>query len=350
MRLALTAFTRRGAALAEKLGAALQKDGDTVQIAYPRRLAGELSAPGYDSLTEWVGERFRDCDALLFVGACGIAVRAIAPHVRDKFTDPAVVAVDEGGTWVVPLLSGHVGGANDLARRLARYTGGAAAISTATDVNGVFAVDLWAKCKGIYLDGRLEAKTLSSALLRGENCRIESDLPLQGEPFPGFGPGPWAVGMLLSDKARTPRPIPTVWLVPPTLTLGIGCRRGTPREAIERAVLDTLAAAKLHRRAVFQVSTIDLKQDEEGLLAFCESWGVPLVTWTAEELMAVPGNFTPSDFVRSVTGVDNVCERAAVQAGGTLIVPKQAAHGVTVAVARRTGTISLDWKEGMLWD
>lgn len=350
MNVAVTAFTRRGAALAEELATALRGDGDVVWIAHPRRLAGELSAASYDSLTEWAGERFRDCEALLFVGACGIAVRAIAPHVKDKFTDPAVVAVDEGGAWAVPLLSGHVGGANELARRVAEHTGGAAAISTATDVNGVFAVDLWAKCKGLYLDGRSEAKALSSALLRGESCQVESDFPLQGESFSGFGPGPWSAVMALSDRVKSPRPIPTVWLVPPTLTLGIGCRRSTPRAVIERVVEHTLDEAGLHPKAVFQVSTIDLKQDEEGLLAFCEGWGLPLVTWTAEELLAVPGSFTPSDFVRSVTGVDNVCERAAVKAGGTLIVPKQSAHGVTVAVARRTGTISLDWKEGILWD
>ena len=350
MNVAVTAFTRRGAALAEALAAAFRRDGDVVRIACPRRLAGELSVASYDSLTGWTGERFRDCDALLFVGACGIAVRAIAPHVKDKFTDPAVVAVDEGGAWAVPLLSGHVGGANELARRVAEHTGGAAAISTATDVNGVFAVDLWAKCKGLYLDGRTEARSLSSALLRGESCLLESDFPLQGEPFPGFGAGPWAAGMALSDRVRSPRLIPTVWLVPPTLTLGIGCRRGTPRAVIERVVANTLEAAGLHPRAVFQVSTIDRKQDEAGLLAFCEGWGLPLATWTPEELLAVPGSFTPSDFVRSVTGVDNVCERAAVRAGGTLIVPKQSAHGVTVAVARRTGTLSLDWEEGIVWD
>ncbi len=350
MRVAITAFTRRGIELAQRLACALQEEGEQIHCAYPRRLASALGQPGYPALTAWAGERFGDCEALLFVGACGIAVRAVAPWVRDKRTDPAVVAVDEGGKWAVPLLSGHVGGANALARRVAAYTGGAAAISTATDVNGVFAVDVWAQRKGLFLDGREAAKQVSSRLLEGETVGLCSTLPTCGEPPEGVVPGPNAVGIWIADTLDTPPFSVTVQLVPPALTLGIGCRRGSSAEQIERAVQKSLEGASLHPRAVFQVSTIDRKGDEPGLLAFCEHWGLPLVTWTPEELQETPGNFTPSAFVRSVTGVDNVCERAAVRAGGALVLPKRAADGVTVAVARRRGTISLDWEEGIVWD
>ena len=130
MNVALTAFTRRGAALAARLARDLGAD---CTVALGKTLAGP---DGYDSVRTWAG-------ALIFVGACGIAVRAIAPYVRDKFTDPAVVCVDEAGRYAVPLLSGHVGGANELARRVAALTGGAAAIGTATDVNGLLAIDCW---------------------------------------------------------------------------------------------------------------------------------------------------------------------------------------------------------------
>ena len=126
MTTAVIAFTRRGTALGRSLADAL---GGTLHV--PARFAPEVGAEAYSSLEGWTAWAWARADALVFVGAAGIAVRAIAPHVRDKFSDPAVVSVDEAGRFVVPLLSGHVGGANELARRVAALTGGQAAVSTA---------------------------------------------------------------------------------------------------------------------------------------------------------------------------------------------------------------------------
>ena len=335
MKIALTAFTRRGYGLARDLAGALEGRGDRVELALPARLAGELGAPGYERLPAWTGARFRDCQGLLFVGACGIAVRAIAPYVSDKFTDPAVVSVDEAGRFAVPLLSGHVGGANALAKWVAGRTGGAAVVSTATDVNGAFAVDTWATCKGVYLDSREAAKQVSAAGLATGWVGLTSDFPIQGELPAQLRLGPAEVGICLTlDPEKAPFPV-TLRLIPPVLTLGVGCRRGTPAEAIRQAAEAALAEHRLSPRGVFQVSTIDLKKDEPGLLEFCRAEGLPLATWTAAELAEAEGEFTPSAFVRSVTGVDNVCERSAVRAGGRLIVPKRAGNGVAVAVAQR---------------
>ena len=330
MKLALTAFTSRGLELARRLAGALAEGGHTCTLSAPRRLAGE--GPGYDSLGAWTGEQFRQADALIFVGACGIAVRAIAPFVRDKFTDPAVVSVDEAGRFVVPLLSGHVGGANGLALRVAALTGGQAAISTATDVNGLFAVDVWAKERGMHLSSRALAKEVSAALLEGKSVGFRSDF---GHPCPpGLSEdGDAELGIWVTDRwGEGPFP-KTLRLVPKSLILGVGCRRGTPAEAIEEAALEALEGLGLW--AVAGVATIDLKGDEAGLLAFCERHGWPLTTYSAGELARAEGDFTPSAFVASVTGVDNVCERAAVLGGGALIVPKRAKNGVTTAVARR---------------
>ena len=270
-------------------------------------------------------------DALVFVGAAGIAVRAIAPHVRDKFSDPAVVSVDEAGRFVVPLLSGHVGGANELARRVAALTGGQAAVSTATDVNGLFAVDVWARERGMAITDRVLAKEVSAALLEGRPVGFASDF---GHPCPeGLTAGPAELGVWITDRTGE-GPFPrTLRLVPRSLILGIGCRRGTPEAAIAAAA--DAALAGLAPEAVAGVATIDLKKDESGLLAFCARRGLPLTTYSAEALAAVEGDFTPSAFVRGITGVDNVCERAAAAAGGRIIVPKQANNGVTAAVARK---------------
>ncbi len=344
MRIALTAFTRRGADLAGGLVRDLEGLGHVCTLAVPERLSPETGVPGYQSLGTWTGAQFSAADALLFVGASGIAVRVIAPYVKDKFTDPAVVSVDEAGRFAVPLLSGHVGGANDLARLTAQLTGGTAAVSTATDVNGFFAVDQWAREQGFFLDGREGAKRVSAALLAGISVGLTSDFPIQGALPDGVAEGPAEAGIALTlDPEKTPFPH-TVRLIPPVLCVGVGCRRGTPAQAIAAAVERTLAAHRLSLRGVGAVCSIDLKKDEPGLLAFCQSLGLPLTTYSAEELSAVPGDFTPSPFVKGVTGVDNVCERAAVRRGGALIVPKQAGDGVTVAVSRLPLTIRFSEK------
>lgn len=334
MNIALTAFTRRGAVLSERLKAILSEEGHTCSQGYPRRLAGELSLPGgYESLGAWAAERFGDQDALIFVGACGIAVRAIAPCVKDKFTDPAVVSLDEAGRFVVPLLSGHVGGANDLARHVASLLGATPVVSTATDVSGLFAVDEWAVKHGMAITDRVLAKAVSAALLAGERVGFASDLPLNCPE--GLYEGKADLGVWVTCRSGG-GPFPrTLRLVPRCLALGVGCRRGTGEEAIRAAVEEALAGWDL--AAVKQVATIDLKKDEPGLLAFCTSLGVPLVTYTAEELQKARGDFTPSEFVRGVTGVDNVCERAAALSGGRVVIPKQAGNGITVAAALLPG-------------
>ena len=315
MTTAVIAFTRRGTALGRSLADAL---GGTLHV--PARFAPEVGAEAYASLEGWTAWAWARADALVFVGAAGIAVRAIAPHVRDKFSDPAVVSVDEAGRFVVPLLSGHVGGANELARRVAALTGGQAAVSTATDVNGLLAIT-----------DRVLAKEVSAALLEGRPVGFASDF---GHPCPeGLTTGPAELGVWITDRTGE-GPFPrALRLVPRSLILGIGCRRGTPEAAIAAAA--DAALAGLAPEAVAGVATIDLKKDESGLLAFCARRGLPLTTYSAEALAAVEGDFTPSAFVRGITGVDNVCERAAAAAGGRIIVPKQANNGVTAAVARK---------------
>ena len=221
MTTAVIAFTRRGAALGRSLADAL---GGSLHV--PARFAPEVGAEAYASLEGWTAWAWARADALVFVGAAGIAVRAIAPHVRDKFSDPAVVSVDEAGRFVVPLLSGHVGGANELARRVAALTGGQAAVSTATDVNGLFAVDVWARERGMAITDRVLAKEVSAALLEGRPVGFASDF---GHPCPeGLTAGPAELGVWITDRTGE-GPFPrTLRLVPRSLILGIGCRRGTP--------------------------------------------------------------------------------------------------------------------------
>ena len=326
----IIAFTKAGCALAKKLADGLGLGSGSV--CGPARFADELGIDAYGSLDAWTQAHFTTDDALIFVGASGIAVRAIAPHVCDKFSDPAVVSVDEAGRFVVPLLSGHVGGANELARDIAVITGGQAAVSTATDVNGLFAVDEWAARHGFAILERSIAKEISAALLDGRPVGFRSDFELDEKPS-GVTEGAADIGFVVSlDDSAMPFPR-TLHLVPRVATVGVGCRKGTDPSALEQAVADALAEANVSAKAVTAIASIDVKKDELAILELASKMGWSPVFYTADELAAVPGEFSSSDFVKRTVGVDNVCERAACASGGELVLGKQAGGGITVAIA-----------------
>ena len=332
MKLAVFAFSRRGRDTARRCLTALAGPGDEYRAYASESWAGEGFSPIRPPLADFTAPVFAWADAMVFVGACGIAVRAIAPHVRDKRTDPAVLAVDELGQFVIPLLSGHIGGANRLAARLAEAVGATAVVTTATDVNRRFSVDEWSARQGLYIDDMAAAKAVSAAILEGP-VPVWSDFPIAGDLPAGLEPGESGpLGICISWRRKFPFDR-TLLLVPPVLRLGIGCRRGTSSGAIDALTDQLLAEHNVHPAAVGTVATIDLKKDETGLLDFCRDLGWPLSCYSAEELAAVEGDFTPSDFVRSVTGVDNVCERAALLGAERLLVKKTARGGVTAALA-----------------
>ena len=334
------AFTRKGCETAKALAAGLAAlggyAGARVSVCGPGRFAAGAGVDAYDDLAAWTAEHFAADDALVFVGASGIAVRAIAPHVRDKFTDPAVVSVDEAGAFAVPLLSGHVGGANELARALAGIAGGQAAVSTATDVNGVFAVDEWAARQGFAIVERDVAKEVSAALLEGRPVGFASDFDLGWEPPQGVVDGAADIGFVVSlDEGAQPFPR-TLHLVPRVVTVGVGCRRGTGVDALAAAVFGALSRAHVSPRAVRALASIDVKANEPAIRELAQREGWELRFYSADELAAVPGSFDSSEFVEQTVGVGNVCERAACAAGGSLVAAKQAANGVTVAIAAVT--------------
>ncbi len=323
--IAVVAFTPNGIRLGQELST---------------RLDAAFSSAGQEgfSLSGWTEEQFSRREALIFIGAAGIAVRAVAPRVRSKTEDPAVLCVDEQGRYVIPLLSGHLGGANALAEKIAALTGGEAVITTATDLNGLFAVDLWAKRQGMTALQPERIKGISSRILRGETIRIDCPWPVAGEPPAGVEQGtPGDVRVSLYREGDG-----ALQLVPRIIRLGIGCRRGTAEETLADVFERFCRERGLLPQAVACAASIDLKAGEEGLKAFCAARNWPLCFCSAEELRTAEGVFSASPFVEKTVGVDNVCERAAVLAGGRLIERKFAAEGVTFAAAE--GDFAPDWR------
>ncbi len=324
----LFAFTKNGCQTAERILQALGQQGISVHSHVPERLADE-QFPGFQDLMQTVGAVFADTDALIFVGATGIAVRAIAPYIKDKLADPAVLVVDETAHFLIPVLSGHAGGANDLARHLAEALDAVAVITTATDLQDQFSVDTFARQQHLRIVEKDEIKHLSGALLSGEPIGALT-------PQNGFVISPHPVGHPFSH---------TLHLVPQDLVLGMGCRKGIPLEGLKEFVEECFSEQGLSLYRIRAVASIDQKAEEPGLKALSKDLGVPFFTYSAEELLEQQGTFAGSDFVKQTVGVDNVCERSALCAAikeGWLPersrfdhfvrLKKQARDGMTLAV------------------
>ena len=331
-------FTRNGAKISLKLQKYLDSCGFATGIYTTRRYRDldpalkEISP----SLQLMCKEAFSLCRLMVFIGATGIAIRSIAPYIRSKTKDPAVISVDEQGKFVIPLLSGHIGGANGLATGIAAFLKAVPVITTATDVNDLFAVDEWAARHNMSIYNMQSAKTFASYLVDCKKVGVKSEFPIRGTLPKGLvlaEEGP--VGMAISLRKTVQPFVETVVLRPRILHLGIGCRRGTPKDNIEELVIQELKKLKVTMSVVKGIASIDVKKDEEGLLAFADESAFPIRFYSAEELRAVEGDFTPSAFVEKTVGVDNVCERAAVldSKGGKLVLRKTGRNGVTLAIA-----------------
>ncbi|MDY4919477.1 MAG: cobalamin biosynthesis protein [Phascolarctobacterium sp.] len=342
---AIYSFSLRGAQLSKRVQRYLESIGYSVRNVTVPKYANEAGLePMSEGHNDACATDFNRCATLVFIGAVGIAVRTIAPFIKSKLTDPAVISIDERANFIIPLLAGHIGGANEMARCLAlnlQEEGFHAipCVTTATDVNGLFAVDEWAARNNMVLCSLAAAKDFAAALVGGEKVGlyVDAGIEIQGElPRNVEMNGSLGTGMAITlSKNLAPFRKCTVRLLPRIVHLGIGCRRNTPIANIEELVLPELERMNLDKRSIAGIASVDLKKDEQGLLAFAQKYNLPATFYSAEELLSVAGDFTPSAFVQSVVGVSNVCERSAVldSKGGRLALRKTSKNGVTLAIA-----------------
>ena len=327
--LSILAFTDRGRALAEQILSKL-----------PEGCRGELYDSEKQTAKEYLARQFAEKDTVLFICAAGIAVRLIALLLKSKDTDPAVVVMDEFGRYAVSLLSGHLGGANDAALVLSGLVGAEPVITTATDLNKKFAVDIWSKKAGCRIINIGQIKSVSAAVLRGEKVGFQSSFYVEGElPFE-LTRDSAETGICVSLSGKEKPFANTLNAVPKIVSIGAGCRKGIDAEQFERFILKNLEEQGIAIEAAAQIASVDLKKEEPAILAFSRKYGIPFVTYTAEELNRAEGDFAASALVKSVAGVDNVCERSAVLASGNgrKILSKISGGGCTCALAMK------DWK------
>jgi len=347
MNAVIFSFTRNGAKISLDLKRYLARCGFGAGAFAARRYAD--SAKGVDpiapSLSKMTEDAFASCRLIVFIGAVGIAVRSIAPFIKSKTTDPAVISIDEQGKFVIPILSGHIGGANAIATGMAAFLQAEPVITTATDVNNLFAVDEWATRHNMVISNLSSAKAFAAFLVDCKKVGVKSDFPIKGDLPKGLVlANGGQVGMAITMHKGAQPFVETVLLRPRIIHLGIGCKKGTTMEAIEELVLSEIKRMRFTLSVVTAIASIDVKKDEEGLLAFAREYALPIRFYSAEELNAVEGEFTKSEFVASTVGVDNVCERAAVldSKNGKLLTKKTSRNGVTLAMAMEDFTVVFD--------
>lgn len=356
IRLSVISFTEAGIQLSRRVKAALQEKLEVALHTKCKAFGEDGEDAGVSLVTasigEWAGRRMQERNALLFIGACGIAVRAIAPYLTDKLQDAPVLVMDEKGHYVVPILAGHMGGANELAKMLAQGTGAQAVITTATDLNQKFAVDVFAKENGFLISPKDGIAKISAKILAGEAVTVSVETGhgsgfferngLREVPYPPIG----YTDMVVTGENRAFDA--SVTLRPKEYILGFGCKKGKSADEIARFVEEKMEEYQIEPAQIFALASISQKKEEEGIREWCRGEGVRFLTYTAEELREIAGDFTQSSFVMDKVGVDNVCERAALKASGTggkLIVKKYAGQGMTLAVAKREWKFTA-WESG----
>ena len=298
-----------------------------------------------DGIRDLTGRLFNQYKALIFIMATGIVVRSIAPFIKDKHTDPAIVVMDELGINIISLLSGHLGGANELTSFIARTLGAHAVITTASDIKEKIAVDTLAQRLNCTIENFADATKITAHIVNEEIVGLFSTIPLNmelpdnvmlidnidelGNQFKGL--------IIISERTHCCNiPCDSVILRPKNIILGIGCREGKTKEEILTAMEDALHSSGISIKSVKHMATIDIKEKEPGLQEAAHELGIPFVIIKKDDILAVEKEFSTSEFVKTTIGVGAVCEPAAMLSShhGKLIVHKRKYVGITIAIVK----------------
>lgn len=340
---AIVTLSQDGMILAQRLCERLEDK--ECQIYTKEKYANQTAKIITTDIATFMGGLMSEYSMICCIMATGIVVRAIAPHLEHKSCDPGILVMDTKGEFVISLLSGHLGGANDAARLLAKRLDAQAVITTGTDVKGTMAVDVLAQKIKCSIDNYTDAKDITALILNGdlialdnqENCDLdEVILPKNIELVTGSTNLDQYAGVIITSQAikKPELPIPSVKLVPRKLVLGIGCRRDMPTERIIEAIQATLTTLGLDHKGVKSLATIGLKADEPGITAACAFFAAKKVIIPNEMVQMVQSRFAASEFVFKTTGLYAVSEPCGYVASrfGKCLLEKQKLNGITLSV------------------
>lgn len=280
-------------------------------------------------------------DGLIFISATGIAIRLINPFIQHKTKDPAIVVLDDLGRYAISLLSGHIGGANDLANYIAEKLNALPIITTASDSRGIESIDLFAKTNDYYMEDMNSVTTLTSMMvndkkigfyseddkiIKYDNLIILNNLDNLNDNIDGV--------IIVSSNTLNDINIPHTFLRPQNINIGIGCRKGVEGSRIIEAIENSLNKINLSSKSIKSMGTVEVKKDEAGIIEAAKFYNCPLKIFTIEDIKEIEDMFQKSQFVKDTIGVFSVSEPVAYLLGGELTTRKSKYNGITISISK----------------
>lgn len=318
MKIACLAFTSSGEAIAERIKCSANYE------------VHMFSKENYKSNLNNI---FSDYEGIVFISSTGIAIRISAPFIKNKSVDPAIVVVDDLGRYSISLLSGHIGGANELAENIAGCLKNQAIITTASDGRGIESVDMFAIRNTLFIESLENAKKITSMMIEGEDIKLQSEIEAK-IGYENIVEGNENGTIFVCSKLNINYDKPSCILRPKNIVVGLGCKRGKSMNEIISALMQVFSDNNLSIKCIKTIATVDVKQDEIGIMEACKNLNCKMVIISREDIMKVQNKFKKSAFVESTIGVSSVCEPCAYIAGGELIVTRTAINGITIAISK----------------
>lgn len=332
MKIACLSFSEKGGLLGKKI-TGLEGEHSIIHIENSKYNGG---------IKEFLKDNWSNFQAFIFISATGIAVRMINPYIRNKAEDPAVVVVDDYGKYSISLLSGHLGGANEIALWLSKEIESIPVITTASDSRNIESIDMFAKKNNYRMDDMKSITEITAMMVNDKkigfysedkniikynNLIIIENLKSIDQSLNGI------IIVSTKDELEIPN-IPNTILRPRNINIGIGCRKGIGKDIILEAIEIALKFKKLSPQSINSMGTIEVKKDERGIIEAAKHLNCPLKIFTIEEIEKVDYKFEKSQFVKDTIGVYSVSEPSAYLLGGELIVNKLRHKGVTISISK----------------
>lgn len=331
MKIVCLSFTKEG----EKLGNRLK--------CFDKHVDHYINSQIKGGIKNALGDIWHKYDGIIFISSTGIAVRLINPYIKDKVKDPAVVVLDDMGKFSISLLSGHLGGANELAKWIGDKINALPIITTASDNRGIEAIDLFAKKNGYHIVNMEWAKKITAMMVNGKNIgfysednvlidypniKVLKDLNYIDSSIEGL--------IIVSSEKTKPlnHNIPYIQLIPKNINIGIGCRKGVEGRKIIEAVEKATTEVCLSNKGIKAIGTVEIKKDEEGIIEAAKHFNCPMIVFTIDEIKKVEDKFDKSQFVKDTIGVYSVSEPSAFLLGGEMITKKSKYNGITISISK----------------
>lgn len=318
MKLACIAFTASGLIIADRI-----KENAWLEVDI-------FDKHSYKDKLESIFSQYR---YIAFISSVGIAVRLSAPFLLHKTVDPAIVVIDDLGRYSISLVSGHLGGANELALKLSDILECQPVITTASEGREIEAIDMFAKANGLFIEKLEDAKKITAMMLENKRIKLESEVELQ-LGYDNISDIDYDAVVKISSRQRFSSDVPYCILRPRNINIGIGCRRGKAKEDILKAIYEVFNSYNISIKSIKAAGTVDIKSDEAGIIEACKELECKMVVFDRGSISKVEHLFASSDFVKSTIGVSSVCEPCAHLLGGKLIVPKTSINGITIAATK----------------